>query len=82
MMADWLRLLGTATLACVLGMPACFSVKEPTCAFTCLDPPHLCPASYTCGTDFLCHRAGTTGACALTPPGEGIPDAGTDDASD
>ena len=28
-------------------VPACFNPVHPACAFTCIDPPHTCPA----GTD-------------------------------
>ncbi len=60
---------------------ACFSLKQPPCAFACEDPPHLCPENYTCGADFLCHRDGTTPEmCGLTPPGDGGAGTDTDDA--
>jgi hypothetical protein len=81
-MADWFVFFRRVVLACLLGMPACFSLNEPSCAFSCLEPPHLCPASYACGADFLCHRLGAMGACALTPPSDGAADAGTEDAED
>ncbi len=55
---------------------ACFSLKEPPCAFSCLEPPHRCPESYSCLSDGLCHRQGATGACFLTPPGDGGADDG------
>lgn len=47
---------------------ACFSLKEPPCAFSCLTPPHRCPEQYTCQADGLCHREGAAGMCILTPP--------------
>jgi|GEM_PF-5389891 len=49
----------------------CFSLKEPPCAFSCVQPPNRCPEGYACGTDGLCHRAAATGICYLTPPGDG-----------
>jgi hypothetical protein len=81
-MAAWRVLFATVTVVCLLAAPACFSLNEPNCAFTCLNPPHLCPTNYSCGTDFLCHRNGATGPCAVTPPGDGAADAGTDDAAE
>lgn len=74
-------------LALVLGCLAtapigCFSLQQPTCAFTCVDPPHLCPANYTCGTDFLCHRDGTTVMCVLSPPVDGGLDSDAGDPDD
>jgi hypothetical protein len=53
---------------------ACFSLKEPPCAFSCLQPPNRCPENYTCEADGLCHHHGATESCFLTAPG----DAGAD----
>ncbi len=60
-------------VACAIPL-ACFSLKEPPCAFSCLQPPNRCPENYTCEADGLCHHHGDTGSCFLTPAG----DAGTD----
>jgi hypothetical protein len=60
---------GVAPLALVLVLGAlavaCFSPREPACAFSCATDG-LCPASYTCGSDGLCHRADGVGVCLLT----------------
>lgn len=60
----------------------CFDLKQPPCAFSCVDAPHRCPESYVCESDGLCHRPGATGVCLLTPPpkdaGAGTPDGDTD----
>lgn len=78
-----LVLLATLALGCLAAAPiACFSLQQPPCAFTCVDPPHLCPADYTCGTDFLCHRNGTTVMCGLSPPDDGGLERQADDADD
>jgi hypothetical protein len=55
--------------ALALSPVACFSLKEPPCAFTCVEPPHRCPSNYTCGDDGLCHRVGVATMCPLAPPG-------------
>jgi hypothetical protein len=62
------------TLAAIAPL-ACFSLKQPPCAFSCAEPSHLCPANYTCGTDDLCHREGATVTCGLTSPVDAGPDA-------
>ena len=74
-----------ATLLAAAGMTlfavvsvGCFSLREPPCAFSCAEPPHACPAQYTCLDDGLCHRAGSVAACGLTPPGDAAVDAGAD----
>ena len=72
--------LVTALLAGIAALTSCFSLREPPCAFSCLAPPHRCPAQYTCESDGLCHRGGATGMCALTPPGDGGDDAAANDA--
>ena len=69
-------LLGLA-LAAIVPL-ACFSLKEPPCAFSCVTPPHRCPEQYTCQADGLCHREGATGICGLTSP----VDAAAGDAQD
>jgi hypothetical protein len=51
---------------------ACFSPKEPACAFSCVTDG-LCPASYVCGSDGLCHRADGVGLCLLNPVDGGAP---------
>jgi hypothetical protein len=55
-----------ALLAAALAAPACFSPKEPGCAFSCVTDG-VCPAAYTCGSDGLCHRDDGAGVCLLTP---------------
>jgi len=54
---------------------ACFSPKEPACAFSCATDG-LCPSSYTCGSDGLCHRADGVGICLLNPVDGGLPEDG------
>ena len=61
----------------VLGLAAaCFSPKEPACAFSCVTDG-LCPASYVCGSDGLCHRADGVGMCLLNPVDGGAPSDGS-----
>jgi hypothetical protein len=64
--------------------PACFKPDHPPCAFTCIDPPHSCPAGFTCGADNLCHDPTNPGVCDLSPAGDGAaPDAsGAETAAD
>ena len=48
-------LLGGALAACLWAW-ACFSPRQPTCAFSCA-ADGLCPAGYSCSaTDGWCHR--------------------------
>lgn len=64
------------------GFAGCFSLKEPPCAFTCVEAAHRCPESYTCGDDGLCHREGATATCGLTSPFDAGVDASSSDATD
>jgi hypothetical protein len=71
-----LILMAVGSVAFASAAPlACFSLKQPPCAFTCVEPPHRCPASYTCGSDGLCHLEGATGICPFSPPDDGGRDA-------
>jgi hypothetical protein len=45
---------------------ACFSPREPACAFSCATDGR-CPTSYACGSDGLCHREDDAGVCLLDP---------------
>jgi hypothetical protein len=77
-----LVLLAAGSVAFASAAPvACFSLKQPPCAFTCVEPPHLCPENYACGTDGLCHLEGATGVCPFAPPDDGGPDTGALDAA-
>jgi hypothetical protein len=60
--------IGAATAIVALAMvtSACFSPKEPACAFSCAADGE-CPPSYTCGSDNLCHRADGQGVCTFEP---------------
>ena len=51
---------------------ACFSPKEPACAFSCATDG-LCPTAYTCGSDGLCHREDGKGVCLLGPDDAAAP---------
>jgi hypothetical protein len=64
------RLAVVLALGLGLGLAGCFSLREPPCAFSCVQPPHLCPDQYTCQADGLCHRNGAVGVCTSTPPGD------------
>jgi hypothetical protein len=65
-----------ARVALVLALAAlaaaCFSPKQPACAFSCVTDG-VCPASYVCGSDGLCHRADGVGVCLLLPVDGGAP---------
>jgi hypothetical protein len=52
-------LLGAAALAA-----ACFSPREPACAFSCATDGK-CPPSYSCRPDGFCHRDDDAGVCLL-----------------
>jgi hypothetical protein len=73
---------GRGALALVLVLSAlaaaCFSPKEPACAFSCVTDG-LCPASYVCASDGLCHRADGVGICLLMPVDGGPPEDGSAD---
>jgi hypothetical protein len=59
-----LVLLGALTAAA-----ACFSPRQPACAFSCAKDGQ-CPTSYACGSDGLCHRqeqGADVGVCLLDP---------------
>jgi hypothetical protein len=67
--------LGLVLVLTALGGAACFSPKEPACAFSCATDG-LCPTAYACGADGLCHRADGKGVCLLGPDDAGAtPDA-------
>jgi hypothetical protein len=72
--------LGLGFLLAALASAACFSPKEPACAFSCAADGE-CPTSYTCGSDGLCHREDGQGVCLLAPvnvDAEADADAGQD----
>jgi len=73
-----LVILAGAALGAAL--PACFKPDHPACAFSCIDPPHTCPAGYTCGADNLCHDPNNPGFCDLEMPDAAAPDEGGADA--
>jgi hypothetical protein len=67
--------------------PGCFGPDRPACAFSCIDPPHTCPAGYVCGDDSLCRDPTSTALCRLEVAdagaergGDGGGDGGGDDA--
>jgi hypothetical protein len=75
LMRRWLLGLGLLVLGGTTGL-ACFAPRQPACAFSCADEPHLCPSGYSCADDGFCHRDQGTGVCTL------LADAGRDgDAS-
>jgi hypothetical protein len=70
-----------SVVAGLLALGSCFSPHQPPCAFTCVSAGNLCPDSYTCGADGLCHREGAEDACTLVAPyggasGHGVGGAG------
>jgi len=70
-----LRLSLALTLAALLA-GACFSPRQPGCAFSCVADGR-CPAGYSCEPDGLCHRDDGVGSCDFKPQ-----DAGRDGAAD
>jgi hypothetical protein len=61
-----------SALVTVTSSFGCFELKKPPCAFSCAEPPHRCPDTYTCGEDGLCYREGADPEkCLLIPPGDG-----------
>ncbi|HXI58167.1 MAG TPA: hypothetical protein VNO55_19005 [Polyangia bacterium] len=63
--------------------PACFSPRQPACAFSCAKAPHSCPSDYLCGDDGFCHREGVPpdGTCDQQPDEDAGPDAGPADGA-
>ena len=61
---------------------SCFSPNQPACAFSCAQAG-LCPDGYTCGSDKICHKDGTTDTCPLgdgaAPDSMSSPDAAMHD---
>jgi hypothetical protein len=84
MRRQW-RLAALAVFVAVAGalgaaVPACFKPDHPACAFTCIDPPHTCPAGFTCGADNLCHDPNNPDICDIELPADAAaPDAGGQD---
>jgi hypothetical protein len=60
-------------LGALAAAAACFSPREPACAFSCATDG-ACPASYVCRSDGLCHRMDGAGVCLLDPPDGGAGD--------
>jgi len=75
-----LRLLVVLAAAAV-ALPACFSPRQPACAFSCVTDG-LCPADYHCADDGVCHRDDGQGICTLLPQIDAAQDAGADAALD
>lgn len=71
-----LRLSLAVALSALLSS-ACFSPRQPACAFSCVSDGR-CPAGYSCQSDGLCHRDDGVGVCDL--PSQA--DAGQDGAAD
>jgi len=69
-------LVPLALLLAALAAAACFSPREPACAFSCATDG-ACPTSYVCGSDGLCHRMDGAGVCLLDQL-----DGGAGDSSD
>lgn len=77
-------LLGALAVGWAALTTGCFSPAKPPCAFSCQSESHACPASYTCGSDGICHRDDADAAiCGLSPAADGGTDAeaGEDAAS-
>jgi hypothetical protein len=70
-------LLTFSVLLSVLLSAACFSPRQPGCAFSCVSDGR-CPSGYSCEADGLCHRDDGLGFCDL--PSQ--TDAGQDGAND
>jgi hypothetical protein len=50
----------------VIALAACYSPYEPECGFVC-GTGGACPADYTCGSDNICRRNGSTAMCSTAP---------------
>jgi hypothetical protein len=72
-----------ALVVTAVATPACFSPRQPACAFSCAKPPHTCPSDYLCGDDGFCHRDGVPadGTCDRRPEEDASPDAGAADGA-
>jgi len=76
----WALLLALALAA---AGAACFHQRQPACAFSCVEPPHLCPTGYTCGASRICIRDDADPAlCTLRAPDAGATDDGSADGGD
>lgn len=75
-----MALLRLALLLALAGAPACYSPKQPPCAFSCVDDG-LCPSGYTCQADGVCHRDDSQGTCDI-PPQIDAGNAGPDGSGD
>ena len=76
----WLA-IAVAAAGLSLSSWACFSPRQPGCAFSCVADGR-CPARYSCGDDGLCHRDDGLGVCDFPPQNDAGGDAVTDSASD
>ena len=81
--------LSLALALSALFCAACFSPRQPGCAFSCVADGR-CPTGYSCASDGLCHRDDGVGFCDLPSQvdggqdsaNDGAPDGTTDDAAD
>jgi hypothetical protein len=54
-------------LSSAAALPGCFHPDKPSCAFSCVEPPHTCPSGFTCGGDGLCHDPTSARVCTIEP---------------
>ena len=54
-----------AVLIVAAAAPGCFTPDKPSCAFSCLQPPHSCPSGFMCGADGLCHDPTSARVCTI-----------------
>ena len=66
-----------ALLFVAAAAPGCFHPDKPSCAFSCVEPPHACPTGFTCGDDGLCHDPTSAQVCLID-----LVDAAATDATD
>jgi hypothetical protein len=64
-------------VAALIPFAGCYSVEEPTCAFSCGDNG-LCPDDYMCLADGFCHLHGDPKACTFPDAAVSITDGGED----
>jgi hypothetical protein len=64
-----------AALLFAAAVPGCFHPDKPSCAFSCVEPPHTCPSGFMCGADGLCHDPTSARVCTID-----LVDAATADA--
>jgi hypothetical protein len=68
--------VGATLLLIAAAAVGCFHPDKPSCAFSCVQPPHTCPSGFMCGDDGLCHDPTSARVCTIDPIDAAAHDAG------